>query len=92
MGVNFTTSCGNGEPCGNIGCPPFTNGTCVVMDLGFIKLNMGFQDGTNETLNVAIGDAIPGPTLSKHSNPRAGFEMQGPFSSMKLILLVELPS
>ncbi len=88
MGVNFTTSCGNGERCGNIGCPP-SNTTCVAMTLGAIKLNMVFSDGTNETVNAVIGDSMPGPTLSQHSNPRAGFEMEGPYTSPKLLLLVQ---
>jgi len=90
MGVNFTTSCGNGERCGNIGCPPFTNNTCVMMSMGAIQLNMAFSDGTNETLNAVIGDTWP-LTLSQHFNPRAGFEMLGPYNSPKLFLLVQEP-
>ena len=89
MGVNFTTSCGNGEPCGNIGCYP-SNTTCAVMSMGAIKLNMVFPDGTYETLNAEIGDTWP-LMLSQHSNPRAGFEMLGPYDSPKLFLLVQEP-
>jgi DNA-binding HxlR family transcriptional regulator len=89
-GVNFTTSCGNGERCGNIGCPPFTNNTCVMMSMGAIQLNMVFPDGTNETVNAVIGDTWP-LKLSQHSNPRAGFEMLGPYASPKLFLLVQEP-
>jgi hypothetical protein len=88
MGVTFTTSCGNGEPCGDIGCWP-SNVTCVAMGLGVIKLNVAFPDGSNETIQGVIGDTAPGPTLSEHSNPRAGFEMQGPYGSLRLILLVQ---
>jgi len=91
MGVNFATSCGNGERCGDIGCPPFTNNTCVVMSLGAINLNMAFSDGTNETVNAEIGDTWP-LKLSQHSNPRSGFEMLGPYNSPKLFLLVQEPS
>jgi hypothetical protein len=90
MGVNFTTSCGNGEQCGNIGCPP-TYTTCVMMSMGAIKLNMAFSDGTNETVNAVIGDTWP-LKLSQHSNPRAGFEMLGPYNSPELFLLVQEPS
>jgi hypothetical protein len=90
LGVNFTTSCGNGEECGNIGCPPL-NTACVTMSMGAINLNMMFRDGTNETVYGVIGDSMPGPVLSHHSGPRAGFEMQGPYTSPKLLLLVQEP-
>jgi hypothetical protein len=61
------------------------------MPFDAIKLNMAFADGSNETLNAVVSEGMPGPTLSKHYSPRAGFEMEGTYASPRLILLVQAP-
>ncbi len=70
------------------GCPG-QQATKELILMGVVEFNLTFPDGTNETLTALLGDDIPPPVLSGHSNPTAGFEILGPFSSLKLLLLVQ---
>ncbi|HVP23605.1 MAG TPA: hypothetical protein VMS77_06810 [Conexivisphaerales archaeon] len=84
MGVLFQTIC----PYGYDGCPnPGT--VTTVTSLGVVQMNLTFADRRSEMVSVVFGDDIPPPVLSKHSNPVAGFEILGPYDSLKLVLLVQ---
>lgn len=91
MGIQFSTVCQDNVVCGNAGCPPSTNGVCTVTTVSVLRFNMVFPDDANESLSTIIGDDIPPPVLSSHQNPVAGFEVIGPHSSLKFLLLVQEP-
>jgi len=90
LGVRFSTVCQDNVTCGT--SPPSSGGgTTTVTTVAVFKFNLAFSDGTNETIGTVLGDSIPPPVLSHHSDPTAGFEMQGPYDSMTFLLLVQEP-
>jgi hypothetical protein len=83
-GVLFQIVC----PSNYSGCPGQA-AVKTIVPLGVVEFELTFPDGTTETLNGLWNDAAPPPVLSVHSNPVAGFEIVGPFNSLRLVLLVQ---
>ena len=73
-GVTFRTIC----PSGYEGCPnAVQNSTVTVVEIGAIRIDLAFQDKTNETVGSVLGDFSGNLTiLSNHRNPRAGFSVE----------------
>jgi hypothetical protein len=88
LGVRFSTVCQENVTCGTSSQSPGSV-TATATTVAAFKFNLAFSDGTNETIGTVLRDSIPPPVLSHHSDPIAGFEMEGPYDSMTFFLLVQ---